>query len=353
MTRRSVPADGATGTDGRNGPTSVADREARDAAIRVRGLAKRYGDRIVLDEVAFDVAAGEVFALLGPNGAGKTTTVEILEGYRRADGGEVRVLGVDPIHGGRALRARIGLMLQGGGGVDMRARPGEVLRLYAALHADPRDPDELLDLVGLRAVARTPFRRLSGGERQRLGLAIALVGRPELVLLDEPTAGMDPGAKALTRELIRQLRRDGITVVLTTHDLTDVERLADRVAILHHGRIVAAGSPGELVADAAPRLTVRFATSVAAADGAALEAALAEAGTHGPRRPRVIRAADDPHALRVDGPEPTPALVAAVAAAAAARDRLIVELRTGGGTLEDRYLDLTGDRDVGGSGGHA
>jgi ABC-2 type transport system ATP-binding protein len=311
---------------------------AAPPAVIVRDLVKRYGGRAVLDGVSFDVATGELFALLGPNGAGKTTTVEIVEGYRRADAGEVRVLGTDPARGGPALRARVGLMLQDGG-MEPRARPDEILRLYAAFHADPRDPAELIDLVGLRAVARTRYRRLSGGERQRLALAVALVGRPELLVLDEPTAGMDPAARVSTRELIRGLQSQGVTIVLTTHDLVDVERLADRVAILDAGRIVAMGSPAALVAGAAPRLRLRFGRAVAAADLASLGAAIA------PGRPglRVIPVPGDSSAASVEGALPDPALLAAVASWAASRGVLVTELRAAGGTLEDRYLELTGD----------
>ena len=217
-------------------------------AIEVDGLVKRYGDRAVVDGLGFTIRPGEILALLGPNGAGKTTTVEIVEGYRAPDAGTVRVLGTDPLRGGRALRARVGLMLQDGG-FDIRARPAETLRQYAAFHADPRDPDDLLDLVGLRPVATTPYRRLSGGERQRLALAVALVGRPEVVILDEPTAGLDPEARATTRELITDLRRDGVAMLLTSHDLVDVERLADRVVIIAAGRQVAAGAPDEVRGD--------------------------------------------------------------------------------------------------------
>ena len=310
-----------------------------DPAVRVRGLVKRYGGRAVLDQIEFDVAAGEMFALLGPNGAGKTTTVEIVEGYRRPDAGEVRVLGTDPRRGGPRLRARVGLMLQGGGGIEPRAQPDEILRLYAAFHAQPRDPEELLDLVGLRAVARTRYRRLSGGECQRLGLALALVGRPELLVLDEPTAGMDPETRAATRSLIRDLRADGVTILLTTHDLDDVERLANRVAILVGGRIVALGTPAELVAGGAPGLSVTFAAAVAADELAGLEAMLrpGRAGV------RVSAGVSDTGAALVDGTRIDAALIAAVASWAAARGLLITELRTAGGTLEDRYLELTGD----------
>ncbi len=219
------------------------------AAIEVAGLVKRYGPRSVVAGIDLSVASGEIVALLGPNGAGKTTTIEIIEGYRDADAGTVRVLGADPARAGRTGRARVGLMLQSGG-FDPRARPLETLSQYAAFHADPRDPGELLDVVGLGAASTTPYRRLSGGERQRLSLAVALVGRPEVLLLDEPTSGMDPEARAVTRDLIVGLRAEGRAILLTSHDLVDVERLADRVAVLVEGRIVASGSLDEVVGDA-------------------------------------------------------------------------------------------------------
>jgi ABC-2 type transport system ATP-binding protein len=308
---------------------------ARAPAIVVEALGKRYGDRPVLDGVSFEVAAGEIVALIGPNGAGKTTTVEIVEGYRRADRGTVRVLGEDPAHGGPALHARVGLMLQGAG-LDPRARPGELLRLYARLHADPRDPAEILDTVGLRAVAGTPARRLSGGERQRLALGLALVGRPEVAILDEPTAGMDPEARTVTRALVGSMRGDGVAVLLTTHDLADVERLADRVLVLHGGRIVAEGTPAAVAAGARPRLTIRVSTAVAVAgQDPDLPAGASLAPVPG-----------DATLFTVVGAPPSPDLVAAVARWAAARGVLITELRAGAATLEERYLELTGDRDV-------
>ena len=217
--------------------------------VEVAGLVKRYGSRTVVDGIDLEVHAGEIVALLGPNGAGKTTTVEVIEGYRRPDAGTIRVLGEDPALAGRAWRARLGLMLQDGG-FDIRARPGETLRQYAAFYADPLDPDTLLEQVGLTAVERTPYRRLSGGERQRLALAVALVGRPDLVVLDEPTAGMDPEARAVTRDLIAGLRIAGATILLTSHDLVDVERLADRVVVIAAGRVVAAGTTADVRGDA-------------------------------------------------------------------------------------------------------
>jgi ABC-2 type transport system ATP-binding protein len=305
------------------------------AAIQIDGLVKRYGGRTVLDGVSLSVAPGELVALLGPNGAGKTTTVEIVEGYRRADGGVVRVLGEDPASGGRSLRARVGLMLQGGG-IDPRAQPRETLVQYGRFHADPRDPDELLDLVGLRAVARTRFRRLSGGERQRLGLALALVGRPEVVILDEPTAGMDPEGRAATRQIVAGLRDTGVGILLTSHDLSDVERMADRVCILNGGRIVAAGTPGELAAGATPRLRFRLEGVLGPGERAALEVALAG------RHPGALVAAEtDAGYYRIDGVTPDAALVAVLAGWCAGAGRLIRELRTTGGSLEDVYLELT------------
>ena len=189
-----------------------------EPAVAIGGLTKRYGDRTVVDDVSLEVRPGEIVVLLGPNGAGKTTTVEIVEGYRRADGGTVRVLGVDPWGAGRTHRARVGLMLQGGG-IDPRARPAETLRQYAAFHRDPSDPDALLDELGLRDVAATPFRRLSGGERQRLGFALALVGRPDVLVLDEPTAGMDLQVRAVVRARIEAERARGTAVLVTTHEL--------------------------------------------------------------------------------------------------------------------------------------
>jgi ABC-2 type transport system ATP-binding protein len=318
----------------RSGGSPTGD--AADPAIAIEGLVKRYGERTVVDGVSLSIAAGELVALLGPNGAGKTTTVEIVEGYRRADGGRVRVLGIEPRSGGPALRARVGLMLQGGG-IDPRAEPRETLIQYGRFHADPRDPDELLGLVGLRALARTRFRRLSGGERQRLGLALALVGRPEVLILDEPTAGMDPEGRAATRGIVAGLRDEGVAILLTSHDLTDVERMADRVCILDHGRILASGTPGELAAGARPRLRFRLDSPLEADGLADLDGALRAA-----RPGASLSAEPDVGYYRVDGVQPDAALVAALAAWCATADRLIREMRTTGGTLEEIYLELVG-----------
>jgi ABC-2 type transport system ATP-binding protein len=309
--------------------------------IEVRGLVKRYGVRAVLDDVNLDVGAGELVAVLGPNGAGKTTTIEIIEGYRRPDDGTVRVLGSDPAVGGPALRARVGLMLQGGG-LDPRSTPRDVLRLYAALHDGGRDPEALLTELGLVAVAGTRVRRLSGGERQRLALALALVGDPEVLLLDEPTAGMDPGAKRATRALVAGLRSEGRAILLTTHDLADVERLADRVVILAGGRIVADGSVFELTAGGSPALRLRVASPLAPAEATALTEELRRTWPD----VELVGEPGDPLALTIAGAPPEPWLLAAVAAWAAANDVAILEARARSATLEERYLELTGDRDA-------
>ena len=309
-------------------------------------VVKRYGSRTVLNGVSLAVQPGEIVALLGPNGAGKTTAVEILEGYRIADGGAVRVLGEDPRAGGPALKARVGLMLQGGG-LDPRSTPAGVLRLYARFHDGGRDPGELMTTVGLEDVAGTRVRRLSGGERQRLALALALVGEPEVLLLDEPTAGMDPDARRSTRALIAGLRAGGRAILLTTHDLGDVERLADRVAILDRGRIVAEGTPGDLAAGAEPRLRMRLARALEAGEIEALRVALA-GGPPGAADGASLtpEPGEGQGAYRVDAPPPSPGLVAALATWCAEAGIQVLELRAASATLEERYLELTGDRDV-------
>ena len=218
--------------------------------VRLRGVSKRYGSVSAVSNLDLDVERAEVFALLGPNGAGKTTTVEMCEGFVRPDAGTIEVLGLDPTTDNARVRERIGVMLQGGGGYPA-ARAGEMLDLVASYAARPLDPAWLLDTLGLTDVARTTYRRLSGGQQQRLALACAIVGRPELVFLDEPTAGMDAHARLVVWELIDGLRRDGVTVVLTTHQLKEAEELADRIVIIDRGSPVAAGSPAELMRNGA------------------------------------------------------------------------------------------------------
>ncbi len=306
-------------------------------AIHVQGLVKRYAGRAVVDGLDLEVERGAIVALLGPNGAGKTTTIEIVEGYRRADGGRLSVLGLDPARDGRQLRPRIGLMLQDGG-IYPGARPRELLRLYARFFATPRDPDRLLETVGLARAAETRWRRLSGGERQRLSLALALVGRPELLLLDEPTAGMDPAAKASTRDLVASLRDEGATILLTTHELPDVERLADRIVVIDRGRVVAAGTPAELLAGARPRLRFRLDRPIDDPARADLAVALSD----GSARPASLAGDGASDRYVVDGSPPSPELIARLTAWCASRGLLVIELRAAGGTLEERYLELVG-----------
>jgi ABC-2 type transport system ATP-binding protein len=215
------------------------------SAIAVRGLRKTYGALEAVRGIDFEVERGEVFGLLGPNGAGKTTTVEILEGYRKRDGGEVEVLGTDPARAGGEWREQIGVVLQSSAMYETLT-PTEMLRLFAGYYRQPRPVDEVIELVGLQEKRDERVRRLSGGQRRRLDLGLALVGDPELIFLDEPTTGFDPAARRRAWETIRGLRGLGKTILLTTHYLDEAEQLADRVAVLAHGQIVASGAPAEL-----------------------------------------------------------------------------------------------------------
>ena len=224
--------------------------------VTVRGLRKRYGDLEAVKGIDFELRAGEIFGLLGPNGAGKTTTVEILEGYRPRDGGEVDVLGADPARAGLDWRGRIGVVLQTSGMYETLT-VGESVAQFAGYYARPRPVDEVIEVIGLADKRETRVRRLSGGQRRRLDLGLALVGDPELIFLDEPTTGFDPGARRRAWETIRSLRQLGKTILLTTHYLDEVEQLADRVAVLREGRIVAAGTPRELTS-ATPATEIRY-----------------------------------------------------------------------------------------------
>ncbi|HYU18932.1 MAG TPA: ABC transporter ATP-binding protein [Chloroflexota bacterium] len=298
-----------------------------EPAIVVQGLTKRYDGRPAVDDLSFQVGRGELFALLGPNGAGKTTTVEILEGYRTPDDGRVRVLGLEPAREGAKLKPRMGLMLQDGG-VYPAIRPLEALRLFASFYANPADPVELLGMVGLEDAARTRYRQLSGGQKQRLSLALALIGRPELVFLDEPTASMDPQARRATWEIVRRLQAEGVTVLLTTHFMEEAERLADRVAILHRGRLVALDSPAALGGRAAAD-SIRF-------------SARAGLPTHELARAVGARRAVEewPGGYLVEV-EPSPASVTAITGWLAKHDVLLSDLRVGRQSLEDVFLSLT------------
>jgi ABC-2 type transport system ATP-binding protein len=216
-----------------------------DTAVRVSGLRKRYGDATAVDGIDLEIGRGEVFALLGPNGAGKTTTVEILEGFRRRDGGTVEVLGEDPASAGRPWRARIGIVLQlAAGGSELTVR--EMIAHFATFFPRPRDPDEVIDLVGLAEKAGARISTLSGGQARRVDVALGIIGRPELLFLDEPTTGFDPQARRQFWDLIRELAADGVTILLTTHYLEEAEALAGRLAVLAEGRVVALGEPATI-----------------------------------------------------------------------------------------------------------
>jgi ABC-2 type transport system ATP-binding protein len=304
-------------------------------AVVCEGLVVRYGTRTAVDGLTLHAGAGEVLAVLGPNGAGKTTTVESLTGFRRPDAGTLAVLGLDPRRDHAALVHRVGVMLQRGGVYPMLS-PARALALFAAYYDDPEDPGALLATLSLTDVATTPWRNLSGGEQQRLSLALALVGRPEVVFLDEPTAGVDPEGRLAVRAVVEDLRRRGVCVVLTTHELAEAEQLADRVVIVHHGTVMAEGTPAELARTApgggpggGPGPRVRFGAppGLDTADlSAALGAAVAETA---PGRYQVAAAG-------------TPALTAALATWLAARDAALVDLRTGD-SLEETYLALVGE----------
>jgi ABC-2 type transport system ATP-binding protein len=313
-------------------PGATTDGRAAEEliAVEVAGLVKRFRGRCVVDELSFSVRRGELFALVGPNGAGKTTTVETLEGYHAPDEGRVRVLGQDPRRGGRALRSRIGVMLQDGG-LYPALRPPEILSLFASYYEAPLDPESLLRAFGLTPSRRTPYRRLSGGERQRLSLAAAIIGRPEVLFLDEPTAGMDPQARQHTWSIIREQQARGVTVLLTTHHMDEVERLADRVAVINRGRLLALDTPAGLRrAGAAGTRTLRL----RAHDGLQPEA------LDGLRTVQNVRA-DGSGGLLAETDIPAEALVELTRWARDAGVAL-TQLTVGDTSLEDAYLRLIG-----------
>lgn len=296
-------------------------------AIDCHDLVVRYGERTAVDGLSLEAEPGQVLALLGPNGAGKTSTVETLEGYRPAAAGQVRVLGLDPRKEHKALVARMGVMLQRGGIYPVLG-PRRALRLFARYYPAPEDPEALLDLVGLRSVAATPWRRLSGGEQQRLSLALALVGRPEVVFLDEPTAGVDPEGRLAIREVIAELKSRGVCVVLTTHELPEAERLADEVVILAAGRAVARGTVAELAA-AGSGPAIRFGAPAGLDIGALAQAVGMAPGDVREEPAGQYRLAGQASAGRV----------AALAAWLDDHDLALTDLRTGAGSLEDAYLE--------------
>lgn len=287
---------------------------------------KTYGDVNAVNGLSFHANYGEVLCLLGPNGAGKTTTIEMCEGFKKPTSGRIEVLGLNPSHNPDAVRSRIGIMLQGGGsysGIKVK----EMLELSASYNENPLDPEWLLDTLGLRGVVKSSYRRLSGGQQQRLSLALAIIGRPELVFLDEPTAGMDAQSRLAVWDLIRALRADGVTVILTTHLMDEAEALSDRVVIIDHGQLVASGTAASLTDSAdVPQVSFDTATPVD------LEA-LRDAG--------IAAEALRPLHYRLTS-EASPAGIAALASCLAAQNVILRNLHTSHRNLEEVFLDLTG-----------
>jgi ABC-2 type transport system ATP-binding protein len=298
----------------------------------VAGLAKHYRGLTAVDEISFEVRQGEIFGLLGPNGAGKTTAVECLEGLRARDAGEVRVLGLDPKTQGHQLHQRIGVQLQDTQLPD-KLRVGEALQMYAAFYPHPADWRELLDRWGLASKVSAPFAKLSGGQKQRLFIALALVGNPELVFLDELTSGLDPGARRATWDLIHQVRAHGVTVVLVSHFMDEVEELCDRVAILEQGRIVALDTPAGLVDRVGGESRMRFRLPVPAAGGPPVDArALLSL-------PGITDIKQNGAQVTVTG---TGDFASAVTAELARRQVILSDLRIEGRSLDSAYVSLTG-----------
>lgn len=287
---------------------------------------KTYGDVNAVNGLSFRANYGEILCLLGPNGAGKTTTIEMCEGFKKPTSGRIEVLGLNPSRNPDAVRSRIGIMLQGGGsysGIKVK----EMLELSASYNENPLDPEWLLDTLGLRGVVKSSYRRLSGGQQQRLSLALAIIGRPELVFLDEPTAGMDAQSRLAVWDLIRALRTDGVTVILTTHLMDEAEALSDRVVIIDHGQLVASGTAASLTDSAdVPQVNFDTATPVD------LEA-LRDAG--------IAAEALRPLHYRLTS-EASPAGIAALASCLAEQNVILRNLHTSHRNLEEVFLDLTG-----------
>jgi ABC-2 type transport system ATP-binding protein len=295
--------------------------------VRVAGIRKTYGSTIAVDDVSFDVYAGEIFGLIGPNGAGKTTTMECVEGLRRVDRGAISVLGLDPRRDVYTLQERIGVQLQAAQ-LQKRIKVREAVSFWASLYRDPVDGDRLIDQLGLSDKRNAWFMTLSGGQKQRLFIALALINDPELVFLDELTTGLDPQARRAIWELVRGIRQRGKTVFLTTHLMEEAERLCDRVAIIDHGRIVDIGAPAALVQRHCPERTVVVATDDAGA---------------GDR----FRALANVESVSGQGPELTVRgrggdLVTQVIDCVAEHRIRVIDLRTESQTLEDVFLKLTG-----------
>jgi ABC-2 type transport system ATP-binding protein len=297
-------------------------------AITATAVERSFGQTKAVAGLTFTAQQGAVTALLGPNGAGKSTTLRLAEGFLRPDAGTIRVLGLDPMADARALRPRVGVMLQSGG-LPAAVRAAEAVRYTARLYANPLSPDALIDTLGLANLGRTPFRRLSGGEQRRVALAIALIGRPELVILDEPTAGMDPQGRRLVWDIIGQLRDQGVSVLLSTHLMDEAADLADHVVIVDHGAVIAQGSPSELTADGVERLSFSAPAHLPVAD---LRAAL----------PKELTVVEAPAGKYTVSGALDPQVLAAVTAWCAGHGAMTHDLTVSRRSLEDVFLELTG-----------
>ncbi|PYC72657.1 multidrug ABC transporter ATP-binding protein [Micromonospora arborensis] len=296
--------------------------------IEVTHLKKRYGDLVAVDDVSFTVEAGEIFGVLGPNGAGKTTTVECVAGLRVPDGGGVSVLGLDPRRDAAQLRQRVGVQLQESQLPD-RLRVAEALELYASFYRNPADPAALIDKLGLGEKRNTPYKNLSGGQKQRLSIALALVGNPEIAILDELTTGLDPQARRDTWGLIEQVRDSGVTIVLVTHFMEEAERLCDRVAVIDRGRVVALDSPAGLVSTVAPEQRIRFRPSAPIDDRLLTDL------------PEVTDVHRTGSQVVVTG---TGEVLHAVTSVLARHQIVAADLRLEQSTLDDAFVELTGRR---------
>ena len=295
-------------------------------ALTLDNVVKKFGSTTAVNGLSLSVAQGEVFCLLGPNGAGKSTTIEMSEGFLHPTSGTIDVLGLNPSTEPDRVREKVGIMLQGGGSYS-GIRVLEMLELSARYSAQPLSPQWLLETLGLEGVARTPYRRLSGGQQQRLSLALAIIGRPELVFLDEPTAGMDAQSRLAVWDLVRALQRDGVTIVLTTHLMDEAESLADRLAIMDHGQLVAHGTPAELTAQT-ESAGLNFSTDIDV-DIEALAAAGINVTKSRPLHYRLSQAG-------------SPEIIAALSAELARQGVLLRYLDAAHRNLEEVFLDLTG-----------
>ncbi|MCA5894367.1 ABC transporter ATP-binding protein [Isoptericola sp. NEAU-Y5] len=306
-----------------------------DPIVEVRNLRKTYGAKVAVDDVSFAVQPGEIFGILGPNGAGKTTTVETLAGLRSADGGAVRVLGIDTLRDPAAVRDRLGVQLQESSLHD-KITVAEALGLFASFYDDAADPRELMELLDLADHADKQFARLSGGQKQRLSIALALVGNPQVAILDELTTGLDPQARRATWELVERVRDTGVTILLVSHFMEEAERLCDRLVVIDAGRVVAEGSPAELIdgLEGGRTVVVRFATD----DAARGRTLLADVATRHPDVDRV-EVSDGGLEVAVTG---TPRVLFAVVPALAEADLVPDDVRTVTRTLEDVFLAVTG-----------